>query len=56
MAETIWSREDGQGKQAARYNERCYTVSIVLCQTSSLVAASGDSFAVLKLASVLAER
>ena len=30
MVEATWSREDGQGKQAARYNERCYGVSVVL--------------------------
>lgn len=39
MVEATWSREDGQGKQAARYLEGCYTVSSVLCQTSSLRAA-----------------
>ena len=39
MVEATWSREDGQGKQAARCNERCYRVSVVLCQRSSSRAA-----------------
>lgn len=48
MVEATWSREDGQGKRAARCSERCYTVSVVLCHCSSIRATFSKGVFILK--------